>query len=158
MINQPRRVFIYIWFLCWTQVWTPFCLPSTSTTATWTVGWHEERARPCPTSSKSPRRASAACWRSRLRASPACCERSAPPRRWCLASPPGRTEPRTRCLFCHAAPLLVGNSSICSAAARGLISVWLQNHHQGMIVETAEQLTSTRHLGPIYPLKPKGGR
>ena len=97
--------------LCCTQAWTPSCLPSTSTTPTWTAGWREVAAPRCPTSSRSPRRASAACWRSPLRGWAASWGRSAPSRPWCPDSRPEGTERRTRYPFFHAAPLLVGNGS-----------------------------------------------
>lgn len=91
------------------QVWTPSCLPSTLTTLTWTVAWVEAGEAQCPTSSRSPRRASAACGKSRLRASAACWERSVPPPLWYRASPPEWTKPRTPYPFYPAAPLLVRN-------------------------------------------------
>lgn len=92
---------------CTLQASTPYYLPSTLTTATWTVGWLEAQAPRCPTFSKSPRRASAACGRSPPRAWAACWGRSAPPRPWFPASVPEWVELQTRCRCCHGAPLLV---------------------------------------------------
>lgn len=92
---------------CALQVWTPSYSPSTLTTATWMAAWPAGGHPRCPTSSRSPRRALAACGRSPRRAWAACWGRSAPPRPWCPASPPEWAGPRTRCPSCHEAPPLV---------------------------------------------------